>query len=303
MRRLAMLRSIQAFEAAARHASYTGAATELNVTAAAVGQQVRALEAWLGTTLFRRLSTGSQRLVLTDAARAALVNFRDGLDRLDAGLQALRQHRTRAVVTVSASQGVVSRWLLPRLEQFSARHPSIDVRLDVSDRLVDVERGLADVAIRCGPGSWGSLTAIKLMDEQVFPACAPALLERLGMPQSAHDLSALPLVHDISSTRTDVFPSWSIWLAAQGVPGPTVEKGLRINSPNAVLQAALAGQGVALVRQAFVVQDIQAGRLIRLFPEVNWPIPWGYNIVFLGANVPGEPRAAFVNWVVSQAQY
>lgn len=302
MRKLAMLRSIQAFEAAARCENYTDAAAELSVTPAAVGQQVRALEAWLGTPLFRRLGFGANRLVLTEAARAALPQLRDGLDKLDAGLQRLRQHRTRSMVTISASQAFVARWLLPRLERFTSQHPQVDVRLDVSDRLVDIEHGEADLAIRCGPGVWGNLNAIKLMDEDVFPACSPALLRGLAHPTTARELAELTLIHDMTATQPGVFPSWAAWLAAHGVEGPATDRGLRINSPAAVLQAALNGHGVALARRAFVADELRSGSLVRLLPEVSWPIPWGYYIVSTARTLDTGAMQAFVNWLIDAAR-
>ena len=302
MRKLAMLRSIQAFEAAARYENYTDAATELGVTPAAVGQQVRALEAWLDTPLFRRLGSGTNRLVLTDAARAALPQLRAGLDSLDAGMRHLRQHGTRLIVTISASQAFVARWLLPRLERFTSKHPEIDVRLDVSDRLVDVEHGEADVGIRFGPGTWDNLNTIKLMDEEVFPACSPALLRASALPRSAYALSELTLIHDVALPLTGIFPSWATWFAAQGVEGARAERGLQINSPAAVLQAALNGHGVALARRAFVADELRDGRLIRLLPEVSWPIAWGYYIVLAGETLEASPTRAFVDWLIDAAR-
>lgn len=298
MRKLAMLRSIQAFEAAARHENYTAAAAELSVTPAAVGQKVRALEAWLGTPLFLRLGFGSNRLVLTEAARAALPQLRDGLDKLDAGLQRLRQHSTRSMVTISASQAFVARWLLRRLERFTSQHPQVDVRLDVSDRLVDIEHGEADVAIRCGPGVWGNLNAIKLMNEEVFPACSPALLHGSARPTTARELAELTLIHDMTVTQPGAFPSWAAWLGAHGVEGAATERGLRINSPTAVMQAALNGHGVALARRALAADELHSGSLIRLLPDVSWPVPWGYYLVSAAPTPNASATQAFVNWLI-----
>lgn len=170
MRKIAMLRALQAFEATARYGNYVDAASELSVTPAAVGQQVRALEAWLGTPLFKRVSSGQNRLTLTEAASAALPEFAEGFDRLNAGLRRIRIHAARKMITVSVSQAFVARWLLPRLDDFTRRNPDIDVRLDVTDRLTDIEHGEADIGIRCGSGTWTGLQSIKLMTRK-FSRC------------------------------------------------------------------------------------------------------------------------------------
>lgn len=279
MSSLSRVKAIQAFEATARNGSFVTAATELNVTPAAVGQQVRALEQWLGMPLFRRLDYGAKRLIVTEDAQSALADFRDGFARLDVGLRKLRERRVRNVVTVTASQAFVAKWLLPRLEAFTSTHPSIDVRLDVTDRLVDVLHGEADIGLRCGPGKWSGLEAIKLMDEEVFPVCSPALREAQKGLTKLSQLSKQTLIHDATLKVEGVFPSWKEWLKRAGVNATNTDKGLRINASAAVIQAAINGQGIALARHALVDEDLRSGRLVRLFPQINWPIKWAYYVV------------------------
>jgi LysR family transcriptional regulator, glycine cleavage system transcriptional activator len=297
MRNLAMLRAIQAFEAAARHQNYAAAATELNVTPAAIGQQVRALEAWVGSALFHRLSAGANRLVLSESALAALPDFVEGLDRLDAGLRRLRNERQASLITVSASQAFVARWLLPRLESFTSARPDIDVRLDVSDRLSDIEHGQADLAIRCGAGKWPGVTSTRLMDEEVFPVCSPALLADRAAPRTAKQLATMTLIHDLTLAPLKAFPSWTQWLHAQGAKPTNASRGLHINASAAVIQAALSGQGVALARRAFVANDLADGRLLRLLPHIRWPIAWAYHLVHTDTALRREPLRAFVAWL------
>jgi LysR family glycine cleavage system transcriptional activator len=300
MRKLLMLRAIQAFEAAARHGNYLGAATELSVTPAAVGQQVRALEGWLGAPLFRRLTSGANRLILTDAAAAALPEFKLGFDQLDLGLRRLRQGQ-RPLVTIAVSQGFVARWLLPRLDRFAAAWPQVEVRLDVSDRLADIEHGEADLGIRCGPGEWRGVLAKRLMDEEVFPVCSPSLLDGAHGPTNASELARMPLIHDLTMPQAGVFPSWSDWLGKQEVRLPKGVQGLQINSSAAVVQAALNGQGVALARRAFVSDELRAGRLVRLLPEVQWAIRWAYYVVHTESAASREPVNAFIEWLAEEA--
>lgn len=300
MRKLSMLRAIQAFEAAARHGNYPGAAAELSVTPAAIGQQVRALEGWLGAPLFRRLASGANRLVLTDEAAAALPEFKLGFDQLDLGLRRLRQGQ-RQLVTVAVSQGFVARWLLPRMDRFALAWPEVEVRLDVSDRLADIEHGEADLGIRCGPGHWPGLVARHLMDEAVFPVCSPSLLKGSPAPKSAVALARMPLIHDLTMSHAGVFPSWREWLHKQGVRLPKGVQGLQINSSAAVVQAALNGQGVALARRAFVSDALRAGHLERLLPAVQWPIRWAYHVVKTESATARGPVQAFVGWLVEEA--
>lgn len=296
-----MLRAIQAFEAVARHENYADAAAELHVTPAAIGQQVRALEAWLGAALFRRLPSGAKRLALTEAAAAALPAFKSGFDQLDAGLRRLRLSQ-RPLVTVAVSQAFVARWLLPRLDRFSAAHPTVEVRLDVSDRLADIEHGESDLGIRCGPGQWPGLSATHLMNEEVFPVCSPALLHGGGAPTDAAALARLPLIHDLTMQQAGVFPTWREWLQQQGLPLPAGEQGLQINSSAAVVQAAINGQGVALARRAFANDEVHSGRLLRLLPQVRWPVRWAYYLVQPADSTPPAPVRAFIDWLSLEAQ-
>jgi LysR family transcriptional regulator, glycine cleavage system transcriptional activator len=296
-----MLRSVQAFEAAARHENYAGAAKELNVTPAAVGQQVRALEAWLGIALFRRRATGANRLALTESAAAALPELKLGFDHLDSGLRRLRQSK-RSLVTVAVSQAFVARWLLPRLERFTSFAPSVEIRLDVSDKLADIEHGEADLGIRCGDGQWPGLTVRRLMNEEVFPVCSPTLLGGKASPKDASGLLRLPLIHDLTLRQAKVFPSWQQWLHKQGERLPANALGLQINASAAVVQAALGGQGVALARRAFVSDELRAGRLLRLLPKVSWPIRWAYYVVSPENLQPQEGTRLFSAWLVQQAE-
>ncbi|MBS0270900.1 MAG: LysR family transcriptional regulator, partial [Proteobacteria bacterium] len=171
MRSLTRLKSLQALEATARHGSFVGAASELDVTPAAVGQMVRSLEDWVGYPLFKRTRSGAERLAPVDEVRAALEDIAQGLDNLEAGLKKLRGRRARSVVVVTASQAIVANWLISRLDDFASTYPNIDVRLDVSDRVIDLAQDEADIGIRCGLGSWKGVRATHLMDEEIIAVC------------------------------------------------------------------------------------------------------------------------------------
>jgi LysR family transcriptional regulator, glycine cleavage system transcriptional activator len=174
------------------------------------------------------------------------------------------------------------------------RNCEIEVRLDVSDRLTDIEHGEADLGIRCGPGHWPGLRATRLMHEEMFPVCSPSLLLHTAVPQRAAALARLPLIHDLTMPQVGVFPSWREWLLKQGLRLPRGVQSLEINSSAAVVQAALNGQGVALARRA--------GRLVRLLPSVSWPIHWAYYVVQPESGVAREPAQAFMDWLADEAE-
>ncbi|QJE73037.1 transcriptional regulator GcvA [Aerophototrophica crusticola] len=299
---LAYLNALRAFEAAARHLSYAPAAAELGVTPAAVGQQVRALEAWLGVSLFRRSPGPPVRLALTEEAQAALPDLREGFDRLAQGLRRLREAKAGGIVTVTSSPAFAAKWLLARIDRFRAAHPQLDVRLDATDRLVDFAMSDADVGIRYGGGSWPGVEATLLMREEVFPVCSPRLLAGPHPLERPGDLRHHTLVHDAAIRFDADFPTWQSWLAAVGVQGVDAGRGITINSSIAVVQAVLEGQGVALARSVVVADDLRAGRLVRLFPDVSTPLRWGYHLVHRpGAATPGKV-AAFKGWIIAEAK-
>jgi len=295
VRSLVRLKSLQAFEASARHGSFQGAAAELQVTPAAVGQLVRSLETWLGAPLFERRGSGRQRLVPLTDVQAAIQDLTEGLNRVDAGLVKLRARHGREAVNVTASQALVAKWLLPRLEGFTRLYPRIDVRLDVTDRLVDLARGEADIAVRCGPGRWQGVKTTLLRGEEVFPVCAPALLGDLT--PSPDWLLGQPLIHDLLAPPR-IFPSWDEWLARLGWQAPAAG-GFKVNASAAAIDAAIGGQGVALVRAALAERDLADGRLIHLFPEVSWPVEWAYFAVASHQALKREAVARFEGWLIS----
>ncbi len=172
-RPLPPLNALRAFESAARHLSFTKAAAELNVTPAAVGHQVKALEALLGVRLFRRLT---RALRLTEAGQAALPAISQGFEKLAQGVEEMRAHSESGLLTISVSPAFGAMWLVPRLERFRSRHPEVEIRIDGTDRTVDLARGDADVALRYGPGGYQGLRVDRLFSPLNTPVCSPALL-------------------------------------------------------------------------------------------------------------------------------
>lgn len=299
MRNLTRLKSLQALEAAARHGSFVGAATELDVTPAAVGQLVRSLEDWVGYPLFRRSRSGAERLTPVEEAKDALDDIGQGLDLLETGLRKLRGRKARSVVVVTASQALVANWLLGRLDDFTSNHPKTDVRLDVADRVIDLAQGEADIGIRCGLGDWKGVTSTFLMGEEIIAVCNRSLLPADGQvtPQW---IMAQTLIHDGTPHAGGDFPSWNDWLIRAGANQPPQESGLKINSTAAVIHAAISAKGVALVRKALVAQELDSGRLVHLLPQVKWPVKWAYYAVAAPKTLRRPEVLAFHDWLATQ---
>ena len=296
------LNALRAFEASARHQSFSGAATELHVTPAAVGQLVRTLEDWLGTLLFVRATRGRTRLVPTEAAQRALSDIRAGFDKLALGLEQLRDGAGKGVLTVTVSPAFAAKWLLPRIDEFQATWPDLDLRLNTNLKPIDFVEHKIDVGVRYGTGAWPGLHAEKLMDEEVYPVCSAQFLSLFGPLQTPSDLGRATLIHDLSMEGHADFPSWSKWIAKAGAAVVVVSRGLRINSSAAVLQAAIEGYGVALARSVMAHDDVASGCLIRLFPEVSFASPLGYYFVYRKECSGVAKLAAFRDWMFAQAR-
>lgn len=289
------LNALRAFEASARHQSFSAAAAELNVTPAAVGQLVRTLEDWLGTPVFHRSSSGRIRLVPTETAERALPDIRAGFDRLALGLERLKEGSANGVLTVTVSPAFAAKWLLPRIERFQSAWPDTDLRLDTSLKPVDFLAQRIDIGVRYGEGNWPGLAAEKLMDEEMYPVCTPELA-RQHRHVRLEDLVNETLIHDLSMDGHAGFPNWDRWLQHVGVAGRTT-RGLKINNSAAVLQAALEGRGIALARSVMAHDDIVSGRLVRIFPHVRFPSPLSYYVVYR-PECGALPRlAAFRHWL------
>ncbi|ABM41600.1 MULTISPECIES: transcriptional regulator GcvA [Pseudomonadota] len=296
------LNALRAFEASARHQSFSAAAAELNVTPAAVGQLVRTLEDALGAPLFERSSSGKVRLVPTEAAERALPDIRAGFSRLTLGMERLREGSTSGVLTVTVSPAFAAKWLLPRIDRFQAACPDTDVRLDTNHKSVDFVAQRIDIGVRYGLGNWPGLQADKLMDEEVFPVCSPDLLRQRGKLRKPGDLARQTLIHDLSMVGHAGFPTWEAWMEKAGVADAAmIWRGLQINNSAAVLQAAIEGHGIALARSVMARDDLASGRLVRLFPDVSFALEVAYYVVYRPECASLPRLVAFRNWLLDEA--
>ena len=299
--RLPPLASLRAFEAASRHLSFAKAAEDLLVTPGAVSQQVKLLEDFLGVALFRRLPRG---VLLTDAGQLYGSELREVFARLAAASERVRRHAASPVLTASMSPSLAARWLIPRLGGFRARHPDIDVRIEVNPLPTDFARENVDVAIRHGPGpSWPGLHADLLFPHIVFPVCSPQLLASGPKLRDPRDLAQFTLLHEDtwadSLGRLHDIP-WSAWLAAVGAGEVDASRGLHFAQTHMSLQAAMAGQGVALANHVLAGEDLRAGRLVRPLPQ-QVPADSSYWFICPEATVTHPRVAAFRAWVLEEA--
>jgi len=289
-RRLPSLNALKAFEAAARHESFTRAADELCVTQGAVSHQVKALETELGIRLFRR---EHQRLVLTDGGLMYFGVVRNCLDSLATGTELLLQRQNGSVLTLTTSPNFASKWLVDRLSRFASAYPDIDLRISASLRHVDFARDDFDLAIRHGDGRWPGLHVTRLCEEELFPVCSPGLLVGEDALRNAQDLRRLPLLH--LGDRED----WIKWLEAAGLGRDAPAKGPVFNQASMVIDAAVDGQGIALARSALAAGNLISGRLVRPF-SLALKVPYAYWIVCPMPNAALPKVRAFCQWLLSE---
>lgn len=299
-RQLPPLNSLRAFEAAARHLSFTKAADELHVTPAAVSQQVKNLEDYFDVQLFRRLT---RALRLTDAGQSVLPTLQEGFDKLLEVDQALRKREDDRVITVSVAPSFGAKWLVPRLERFQKLYPDYDLRLDASDDLVDFNRDDIDIAVRYGLGEYADLESVCLLDEITIPVCSPALRDGEHPLRTPADLHYHTLLHAQWRMEDDTKPNWRMWLRAAGLNDIDADRGPRFNMETMVVQAAIAGQGVALVTSAYVADDIKQERLIQPFPEtVNQDTKFRHYVVYPKTSGDNAKVVAFKDWIVDESK-
>jgi LysR family glycine cleavage system transcriptional activator len=259
MRRLPALGSLRAFEAAARHESFKRAAAELGVTPTAISHQIRRLEAEIGAPLFLRQT----RLVTLTAEGDALYRpLRQALDTMADAVAAVKRRPARKVATLSATTAFTARLLVPRAASFRRLHADWDLRLHASDDPVNLEAGEVDAAIRYGLGRYPGLTAMPLLTDKFAPVCSPHLNLR-----AVDDLSTVSLIHfewRFASAKR-AMPSWRLWATRAGLTWLDADGGIAFSDESSAIQAAIAGQGVALLSLALVAAELASGALVQPF--------------------------------------
>ncbi|MGQ9368356.1 LysR substrate-binding domain-containing protein [Azospirillum sp. ST 5-10] len=284
----ASLRAVQAFCAVARCGSMVEAAVALGVTPSALSHLVRGLEARLGVPLFERAGRG---MALNEDGRTLLAAVGPAMATVEEALAAFV--RRRVELRISTLSTFATRWLIPRLARFQERHPDVELLVSTSTRVVDFARESFDCAIRWGEGGWPGVACARLYDEELVPACSPALTARGGLRRPA-ELAGARMLH-ARSRRDD----WRRWLAAAGVEGVDTEAGPVFDTRNLVIQAAIGQMGVAVVDPRFIAAELAAGQLVLPFgPAV--PLPTGYWLAWPPGRGTGRPLAAFRAWLAEE---
>jgi len=283
--------ALRAFEAAVRLGSFTDAAAELGLTQGAVSHQIRELETRLGIPLFERRARG---IVPTEPGETYLPFVKDALGRLRAGAEALRPAQDDRVLTVSCSPNFASKWLVPRLGDFIATHPDIDLRISASLQHVSFDGDGIDLAIRHGDGDWPHLDVTQLCRELLFPICSPHLMPP-GPAGAVDALAGHTLIHDRDRK------GWTTWLTAVGatIDRFDLQHGPVFSQTSLAIDAAVAGQGIALARSALAMLDLAAGRLIR--PVRNsLPATFSYWIVCPKQHAQRPKIERFRHWLLAE---
>jgi LysR family transcriptional regulator of beta-lactamase len=280
------LHALRAFESSARHLSFTRAGLELKVTQAAVSQQVRMLEEWLGVPLFKRLPRG---LGMTDEARALFPVLSDAFGRIETVLKQFEGGRFHQVLTIGVVGTFAIGWLMPRLKSFRETHPFLELRLLTNNNLVDLAAEGLDFAIRFGDGKWPGTDNALLLDAPHAVLCSPDIARRLATPA---DLAKETLLR---SYRTD---EWLEWFAAAGL-APWAVSGPIFDSSRLMVEAAMQGAGVALAPARMFARELQLGMLARPF---DTEVPTGsYWLTWLKSKSMSPAMKHFHDWIVEQA--
>ena len=290
-RKLPPLSALPAFDAAARHLSFTNAAAELNLTHGAISRAVRNIEDRLGVQLFER---GTRSVSLTPEGAAYAAEVAAALDQISTATMAVAAPRPAGVLNVSTSDGFAGRWLVPRLYRFHRAHRDIDVRISTSGLLADFVRDGVDIAIRYGAGDYEGAVSELLSEVDVFPVCSPELLGGEHPLREPADLRHHTLIHD-------GFPiDWKTWLERAGVTDINPNSGVRFDSATYATEAAVHGEGVLLGRSTLVSADLAAGRLVRPF-GLELKASSKYYVVYLQSALRQRRVRAFRDWLLAES--
>ncbi|MCA2371319.1 LysR family transcriptional regulator [Agrobacterium genomosp. 3 str. CIP 111-78] len=290
VRQFLPLNGLRAFEASARHLSFTRAAIELCVTQAAVSQQVKVLEKRLGVSLFQRLPRG---LKITAEGEALLPTVTSSFDQMATTLDRIEAGQVRELLFLGVVGTFAVGWLLPRLKEFQKQHPFIDVRVSTNNNRVDMAAEGLDFAIRFGQGSWHGTDAFRLFEAPLSPLCTPKLAETLKTPADLVEATLL------RSYRSD---EWSTWFAAAGVaPAAQVNAGIVFDTSLGMMEAALQGLGVALAPPSMFSRHLMSGAIIQPFPVT---ISLGsYWLTRLQSKPQTSAMLAFSDWMLTHEEF
>jgi LysR family glycine cleavage system transcriptional activator len=296
--RLPPLTSLRAFVATARHLSFTRAAEELHVTSAAIGQQIRLLEDHLGKVLFHR---ARGQLQLTEAGNALMPGLTDAFDAVLESVARLVTNDHDAPIRVSVAPSFASKWLIPRLDALRRAAPDLEVLVDASARLTDLESEATDCVIRYGTGAYPGLIVDRLFSEAVLPVCNPAFAQQYGLYRGSDALQGVPLLHEEGPEHDSSCPNWVEWSRSEGISGTLAGGGFRLSQSSLVLDAAIMGQGIGLGKLRLAEADLMAGRLVSPFGTPQ-PVEFSYYFATTALKAKRSRVERFRNWLAAEAR-
>jgi LysR family glycine cleavage system transcriptional activator len=297
MARTPSLDALRIFVAAARHQSFTEAASELNLTQSAVSHRIRGIEEELGIALFKRLT---RRLELTPHGRALARTIGHAIGEIDRSIVELARPADEAPLKVTMLPSVASHWLIPRLPRIRCKHPDLDVQVIADPRLLDLRAEGIDLAIRFCRSPHASYASTRLMGDRVVPVCAPELLRQFGSINSIDELLALPLLHDSATDGDGSQSDWRSWLDHHNRPDAACHTGQHFSEGGMLINAAMSGLGVALARLSLVADKIINGTLVCPLP-LTAPTAFTYYLLGLPESVDRRKIAALRNLLVDEA--
>ncbi len=296
------LNALRAFEAAARHLSLAKAADELRVTPSALSHQIRALEQHLEQQLFERRS---RSIALTRAGKLLYPGLQTGFAQIEEAVSSLAAERNPNVLVISTPPGLTARWLVPRIYRFSTDHPEIDLRVSSTLTYADFRTDGIEVAVRnmAKASSRASEHHVeKLVDLMLVPVCSPKIVKEYRGIKTLGALRRIPMVHDESLTGHADLPNWSDWLEVAGLRDIDLSRGLRFNTADHALDAAVEGAGILLAQTILAYDDLRTGRLVMPF-DLVLPTKRAYYLVCPTRDVGREPIKAFRDWMFREVAH
>lgn len=291
MRRLPPLSALRAFEAAARHGSFKQAAHELAVTPTAISHRIRALEAHTGLELFVR---SVRQVTLTEAGAKLFPVLKQGFDAFEQVLQQLTQPTRRQRVTITATRAFTAKWLMPRLARLHALHPDIDLQIQASDQAALLSDQSFDIALRYGRGPYPGFNTEPLFTDEYAPVINPLL-----QVNEVSALGSVPVIHFNWTREAPDNPTWEKWLTQTGLQDTSLDRQLRYSDEGHAIQAAVAGQGIALLSLALVAEELAAGYLVQPFgPAIAG---YTYHLLTRADKRPNASVQAVVMWLRQEA--
>ena len=291
---------LRAFEAVARHLNFRAASEELALTQSAISRQIQALEEDVGVALFLR---HTRAVEMTSAGAQLLRAVLPSLERIDSAVRIIRQSAGRKSVAITTWASFASMWLIPRLEMFQRAHPDIDIRIDATDAMVDMDTTDVDLALRySAPGHIPS-HAVRLFGEQLTPVASPWLIKSGTRIKKPIDLAQYALIEASDACRTQHMEwlTWQRWFEAQNLKNLVPKRWLYFNYAHQIAQAALTGQGIALARMPLVADSLASGDLVEPLPNMRIDSPLAYWLIVGPRNEARPEVAAFCEWLKAQA--